>query len=1554
MRRRKHNGYGHLPSPAGSVADSSSSFSANNDLYQRQDDNHEFTESSQAEIPQFALFDKETRITSKQEDLVPVHQSQHTNGTAVQNSASAVAFRGLDAQDLATYKWAKLKATEMVRQDEAISSIPPRSRRSQSFDSGSSSCLDAKQWQSSNAQRRTRTKENGRSTQFLPPTTAGAAAGTSSERSHRSMSPHNRSWNNRLTRTTNNGPKRRSLTQRERQLLQSHAEKKFEFQSPLMLCTQRILDVRTRTSFEKKSIGVVTEELLNVAKDMANRDGYSSKMAITHKLRKLSPSLEHLQLLERMESIRYTRQICWSPAVSPHADPFYGWDCDDDDDDCGDENEEGNEDIGGGNANHNRVPVNISQGRDLSEMDKSARRKLLLNQKRRESSMKRQGKYRRLDPLEYVQKVLPPHEPLLTNIKRRLPMRSDVGFPGATEEEIRLKQEEIAKEAHLEEISPRLIVLLNSDDLGATVNPSTVDEIAREPGFDNEWSLPGMPFATDALHVAKQCPSVVMTEEAKRTRSTKKKRYGPDIYSIFAPPLDSTSSSTSIWRSPPFLDRPVGMVRALAIPLDVSFGIGNVEPLVCTLSLYCLPKNNKGNESVVRGKISEDFIFPAGNWKDMLEEKAGKRLAEEFGIKHMGSKDKKTLKKALFSYDSSIFSPSNDSIGMDSIYLLLQVHKVWQQDAEEAYLDNTNDTASSHFMSFSKRGSFAKRDVAATIERAKQTFDMFGTQFMTPFCFGILPLFPKQTNNDDINWPQGVIQNMQLFSNYLSNESEHTFIQCLSSLAEVIDTNHVISHRVDQPGGILETVSLDSQSTFDSLQRGDSSDSKGKKSKRFRLRFNRKTKLPPLSNDLSVDVSKLKSLKAIDGSASFYTSMIGCDFSQALLQSPEFLEHVSSYRSPRLFVDSSGDCAIMLKPTYNHSSTAPSAKRSNLIRLPPSSLRSGYSDSFEIREVLFLPPRAPSIDPLIPFDHGPHYNFLYLYPLKITKVNISTKNWQHYSVRIRVVRQMPDKGNKEKNYRVEGLIYNPSLLGEPFVEAVYTKIPLNCISNHANSSSHEYFLRDEIKLRLPDILDGSYYIEFCLHSIEFISDSKNGGENLKHNLIAESLIPLSSNASKDSTSTPKIYTVIPDGVHRIKLADFQLELQSKMFSRVHVNDPSVALILRDLSKAKIENFEKPSIQYNLALRNASQDTISRHIQCLLFAHFRYLISNGKLVFDLNKGEVVKSDLSLALIETFKSLVELILRLKKSSLDKGSSRSLKKILKFTCDSFDDYHYLRGDYQLRSSSRSVLSENSDDSFDSKIVGDITEAATIQSYEEKVATYQKEFSNPSNLSPLSSRIPYDERRVRFRRAYTNLRHAAPLDRRAYGASKTDRMKAEAELYESNHVLSELLDDDETVVTTTTFQSQARLISSSMSVGTTPSVGKEQRGKKLYSKPAVNQHIHNLVGNKSDTNMEPEENHVKAIFSVENPFEKAKEIAKRVNIAAKGFVAPCVTPDNIPFAERLDVPRNLKSLLEKDARIQSFRIQTNHHLVRFMQPYAVPSICLDTNIIVFPAPRE
>ena len=80
--------------------------------------------------------------------------------------------------------------------------------------------------------------------------------------------------------------------------------------------------------------------------------------------------------------------------------------------------------------------------------------------------------------------------------------------------------------------------------------------------------------------------------------------------------------------SRPFSDRPAGMINLVSIPMDIRFDVGDIEPLVCTLALYYLPVDKmKIDACYGKGKISEDFVFPAGNWRSLLREKAGKTLA---------------------------------------------------------------------------------------------------------------------------------------------------------------------------------------------------------------------------------------------------------------------------------------------------------------------------------------------------------------------------------------------------------------------------------------------------------------------------------------------------------------------------------------------------------------------------------------------------------------------------------------------------------------------------------------------------------------------------------------------------------------------------------------------------------------------------------------------------------------------------------------------------------------------------------------------------------------
>ena len=94
----------------------------------------------------------------------------------------------------------------------------------------------------------------------------------------------------------------------------------------------------------------------------------------------------------------------------------------------------------------------------------------------------------------------------------------------------------------------------------------------------------------------------------------------------------------------------------------------------------------------------------------------------------------------------------------------MQVHKVAHKEAVSVYMDNNSSKGKKNKdYSQSKSGlSFGMSKAKDTIEvvsststefhrirnstemKAGQAFDAFGTQFLTPICFGILPLFPKK------------------------------------------------------------------------------------------------------------------------------------------------------------------------------------------------------------------------------------------------------------------------------------------------------------------------------------------------------------------------------------------------------------------------------------------------------------------------------------------------------------------------------------------------------------------------------------------------------------------------------------------------------------------------------------------------------------------------------------------------------------------------------------------------------------------------------------------
>lgn len=1371
------------------------------------------------DIPPFANFDGVQDNYDVQSKDISVNMSSSTYG-GYGPSKKVVSFDSVAAAD---YKWAKEQASRIAKYEASIDTretkVIPRPKSGGLLRSGSLGNGNA------NTHSHARNVYNAplRSSEFQMPRT-------------RSMSPSPHS--NRVS-TRKNGSKpiivtsKRSLsaphdrpTDEDLKLEKYYAGKNFMFQSTKKLVTCRTVDVSNRVAYERKSI-VTPEDIYQYVTDGKNEN--INRETISNRINKISPSIQHTELLDAILKIKSIRQLCWSPFLNENADPFFGWEDEDDD--------------------------TSYQPSSNDTADRTKRKKRQLEEKRKRLVAKRGGRYKALDPKEYILSVLPDHEPQLTNIKRRLPRRSDVGFPNATKEEIELKQSEIAKEAKLEEISPRLLILLSSDDVGTELSTT----FGKSP----------LPYASSALLDAKAATKVSVVRETKRQCQTRKIR--PDRLSFFAPPLDATPSSQLIWRARPFFDQPPGLINTVVIPLNVKFEVGNIEPLVCTLSLYYLPpKDELLDEECCRGKISEDFIFPSGDWKNLLSEKGGEDIAKQMRIPFDDKTTKNRLRKAIFSYDPYDITTKHGSLdGEKHLFLLLQVHKVVHRGAINAYVDTANASFRKGFFNVGNKNQSVQ---GIARERSEKAFKTFGTQFLTPFCFGIVPLLPQPVgkNQEQIHWPNGVDQTMHLFSHNDPIESENSFIDKLSIIARQFEDR-------------LDTVTLESIEDSDAQE--NMAKSFGGNSK-LKLRRNKKQFSELIRNSSNPDL--FHGLQNIAGKASFRTSLLGVDFSESLLRSPDILDTGEISSKPLMLVDSSGDSAIMINPE----ATDPmKRKRSDLIRLKTCTIPAGYADSSEVRQLLYFPTGARQIPQYL--SPWAPINLLYLYPssMKIMDKEHVQETSKHdcYSVRIRLVKQV--KKHTDTSYIPEAAFYNPSLIGDPLVTAVYTKIPLLATLKKASPKSSQAIpFRDEIKMKLPAILDGTHYLQFTLYSLRIRSEVDDHG-GLEQNFIAEALIPLASLSAKEPVLGTKVVTVIPNGVHRIKLSSFQLHVQSKLMSNIHVSDPCIASVLRDFPSQAPRVAQSQIAPYVSILSSASLQSVHDHFYPLMFLFLRECMLSSKFRFSCKTLCSTDANEILATLEYLRCIVGIIDKVKNTCTDSnGSTRCIiGKALKEVIDNFDENIFIVDNEIDDSPNEDDLSIQFSESDDQDPV--------------KPENNRVQFEKGLSRKNLIHHSKASRRRRKYvDRFYASLDNTSPMNRKAYGVTKIDRLKAEAELYESEHILTELVDDDETIVTATTWQSHVHKAPT-----TFPS-------DLFHGGPAQQESVKSNLSSRFSQTM--------------TPLERAKDVAMRLNSVAKNFVAPCVSP---AFINENSSPTQKQSYggimnkLSKDSRLDTLRKQVS-----------------------------
>jgi hypothetical protein len=1303
--------------------------------------------------------------------------------------------------------------------------------------------------------------------------------------------------------------------------------------------------------------------------------------------RKVSPSAQHLQLIHKLQhATTHIRQLAFTPSVGASSDVLY----------------------------ENDGPQQQQQQQTTTS-----------TWNRKERAKQRDGRYRSIDPVQATLSALPNTPPLLSNKKHRLPWRADVGFPNASLQELQNKQLEIQQETEWEEASPRLIVLVTSDDLGTAVavegegggsyyaGPELVQAKERnQRHFSRRHLSSGGGGTTSSTTSTSTSASATI-----RTSTTA----AANRYSMLAPPLDATYSATLGWRPRPFHDRPPGMAYALVCPLEVQFAVGTIEPLVCSMSLYSC-RNSNSNTSSISGKASEDFWFPAGDWKGKIDIDAVRGDADLTELWH-GRKH-----KAIFSYDPLV-------VNTHDLFLVLQVYKAAHLDSAAAYRSGTTKpqqhttttttttTTSSSSTSlqqgldrkswrrclkkrFQKEGEHA--DLDRTTYRASAVFERFGTQLLSPLCFGITPLYPPPTGNgsngsdggDSTTWPKGQIQQgMSMHCYPPQSESQEDFVQRLCS---------IVARQQPSPGD-AGSVKNASQPQLSTLHESSSSSSKedhhttkapsssvadssvefSSPSKKKGVRRFMSPRKPSKKDSSSLSSSPNPKAAAaaaavsnskptedtpiIAATVTLFSSALDVDFLQSMLQTPtELTERVvtAAKALPKILVDISGESAIMMDSKKGHDAAK---KRSNLVRLPSRS--GGYLDESDFREVLFLPPRPPktyTVD--VPPSYRSLLNLLYLYPRLLLRQDSSSSSTvntneqqqkrqkghrQRYTVRIRLVQSLAE--TKQESDIVEATnktltnFHNPApWAGPSLLRSVYTRIPGDVSSSnhhHHNKQQDDLKagipLKDEFKLRLPMVLDGNYFLQFTLFTVDMQDDlddsasyemSVEEGCGLSLQPIADTTIPLSSSSTRDPTSGIKATTIIPNGCHRLKIGDFQLQVETRLVSSIHVSDPSIATALRDFPFANDEGLSGERLQEltlqtsrTVVSRQSSRDSIPGkvsftdlfstasgsallgHFQPLLFMHLSNLVNVG----DTTRGAETSEQF---LVENMQSFLEICRRVKASFLTShlDGQKRFEAFVKATIDSFDEATF----------HSSSLKEDPEEDTASEVMQMEPSRSTpsiVPSESGDDEEQDDEFDGGAirkrKKSSLRSEID-----TRISRTFSAMEASeVPFSRTAYGASKTDRMRLEAERDADVSRFTHLVDDDETVVTLATgFSGDARMSDARDAfekIGT-PKTFKDTLGES---------HVNSIE--ESDAGVSHHDFSYQAL--------KDFGLAKRVRSAAQVMLAPCVTPDLANVFN--NSPRHASSTTHENKKPTKSEVPPSkpEKLAELLQPVSLFIVC-------------
>jgi len=1254
----------------------------------------------------------------------------------------------------------------------------------------------------------------------------------------------------------------------------------------------------------------------------------------------MSPSLQHLELMHAFQAMASVRQVQFSPSCGIDSDLLYYRGNDDDDDD--------------GNGGD----FLVLDGDDVGD-EKEQRQQ----QQQPGGVGKRDGRYRSIDPVKATMSELGGSGtplPQLSNRKSRLPTRADVGFPNATPDEIEAKQVEIRSEAAWEERSPRLIVLVTSDDLGraVVVVPAAASDDdggggSRRCDDDDEQQQLRMGDSHDSRSVGGRGGSAGgrrgvdgggggsadgTADSGRRRRNLLRKRHDswngggldgmpycgrevlrakarnarhfghspsftkpasllrPNPYSVLAPPLDAVYSPSKGWRPRPFHDRPAGRRYGLACPTSVT-GIGAAEPLVCSLALYALPltarqernsaagtatktaSSSSSSSTTPRGKkafgkMSEEFWFPAGDWEGKVQLDAAR--AEDGTLDpDVVESWMKRKRKAIFSYDPLVLVD-----GKESLFVVLQIYKL----AHQARSVETTDSSGTK----SNQPS-TEEDIRTCSDRV---FQQFGTNLLAPLCFGVSNFFPSDNEEQEkqtMSWPQGHTRQVQLFAYPSKPDTQEAFVNRLAAVARhfISATSHAQPENLQQPTDDKSTVSDAAVSTAPS----ETSKRRRGVSRIFGAiapKHHQQAHPAALSHQLPQEMLLIK------GEATIFVSSLAADFLQPMMTNGLETERSSiDSKIPKTLVDVSGDLAVVvLDQSPPPSSTgSPSRKRSNLVRLPISQSPSGYVGASEFREVQYLPARIEKhYDVDTELSHRSLLNLLYMYPHLLLRLNDDAAvslDTLRFTIRVRVL-QSRTAINKESGVAETSIVrlsafHNVSpWAGPALLDEMYTKTFGDLSTTDSEKPRLDLGIgipiKDEIKVRLPDVLDGTCSLHVSLFIVE------PSDKSLALRPVSEALIPLSSPSSR-KFNPARVATIIPNGNHRLKLGSFQLQLETRLVSSVHVGDPAVGTFLRDYpywhpSGAMLANWIDSLGDFGRffadVLSEASASTVVLHFDMMMYLHLCNLVGLHERGASRVSGMIANFMMAnmQSLFFLFQKVKEKFL---KGSAENGQER-LQKFLKTHLDVIDERFLSPKSTPLHKQSDSTDADTdgveilhdrsaSDSISDDFVAGDVFD----ESKHGGAIRIRRKSNQPSQHELRVSRI-----------ASTLDSSGVPLSRVAYGASKLDRMRVEAELQKEGAHFVHFFDDDETIATLATAPTLPTSVVDVRTVGSEPEV---LRVAGIASRP---DEFVDIPSDQSITRVSP----ASAYPSDTTRPSSSAEFAQRFRTAAQVMLAPCVGP--------------------------------------------------------------